>query len=104
MGLIVHNHPEHLEDEKGIHPSCRPQRTSLIAKETPTKVPVKYADFADIFTPNLASELPEHTGINDYAIKLVDANGFIRPSKLLTGAPILFDRKTNGSFWVVCRL
>ena len=75
VGLIVHNHPEYPEDEEGVHPSRRPQRTSLIAKETPTKVPVKYADFADVFSPDLASELPEHTGINDYAIELVDANG-----------------------------
>ena len=28
----------------------------------------------------------------------VDANGFIRPSKLPAGAPILFDRKSGGSF------
>ena len=102
VGLIVHNHPEYPEDEEGVHPSRRPQRTSLIAEETPTKVPVKYADFA--FSPDLASELPEHTGINDYAIKLVDANGFIKPSKLPKGAPILFDQKTNGSLLVVCQL
>ena len=52
-----------------------PQRTSLIAEETPRKVPVEYANFADVFSPDLASELPEHTGINNYAIELVDANG-----------------------------
>ena len=104
MGLIVHNHPEYPEDEEGVHPSRRPQRTSLIAEETPTKVPVEYADFANVFSPDLASELPEHTGINDYAIELVDADGFIRPSKLPTGSPILFDRKTNGSLSVMCRL
>ena len=59
-----------------------PQITGLIAKETPTKVPIKYADFT--FSPDLASELLKHTGINDYAIKLVDAN-FIRQFKLLAG-------------------
>ena len=42
----------------------------LIAKEAPTKVFVEYADFA--FSPDLTSELSEHTGINDHAIELVD--------------------------------
>ena len=79
-----------------VHPSRGPQIADLIAGKTPTKVPVEYADFA--FSQNLASELPEHTGINDHSIKLVDANGFIRPSKLPASAPILFDRKSDGSF------
>ena len=76
---IVRNHPEYPEYEKSVHPSRRPQRAGLIAEEAPTKVPVEYADFA--FSPDLASKLPEHTGINNYAIELVDVNGFIRPSK-----------------------
>ncbi len=93
--------------------------------ETPTKVPSKYADFADVFLLKLAAELLEHTEINDHAIELVDdwqplygpiyslgpveletlkayiennlVNGFIKPSKSLAGAPILFDKKPNGS-------
>ena len=65
-------------------------------EETPTKVPVEYADIADVFSPDLSSKLPVHTGINDYTIELIDANGFIRPSKLSTGAPILFDRESDG--------
>ena len=108
-----------------VHPSRRPQISGLIAEEAPTKVPAEYLDFADVFSPDLASELPEHTGINDHAIELVDsqqppygpiyslgpveletlkayietnlANGFIRPSKSPAGAPILFDRKSDGS-------
>ena len=91
MGLIVHNSPEYPEDEEGVHPSRRSQKTSLIAVETPTKLPVEYADFADVFSPDLASKLPKHTGINNYAIEQVNTNGFIRPSKLPTGAPILFN-------------
>ena len=78
------NCTEYLEDKEGVHPSHRPQRVGLIAEETPTKVFVQYADFA--FSPDLASELPEHTGINDHAIELVNAN-FIRPSKSPAGAP-----------------
>ena len=97
----------------------------MIAEEAPTKVPAKYSDFADVFSADLASELLKHTGINNYAIELVKgqqppygpiyslrpveiktlkayietnlANGFIRPSKSPIGAPILFDRKLNGS-------
>ena len=49
---------------------CRPQIAGLKTEEALTKVPVKYANFA--FSPDLASELPEYTVINNYAIKLVD--------------------------------
>ena len=71
-----------------VHPSRRPQIAGLIAEEARTKVPVKYADFADIFSPDLASELPEHTGINEHAIKLVDdhpSHSQVLPS-FLTGS------------------
>ena len=72
-------------------------------------------------------ELPENTSINKHAIKLQDGKqplyrpiyslrpvelktlktyiethfktGFIQPSKSLAGAPILFDKKPNGSLW-----
>ncbi len=88
-------------------------------------MPGEYADFADVFFPKLAAEPLEHTGINDYAIELVDdqqplygpiyslgpmeletlkayidnnlANGFIRPSKSPAGTSILFDKKPDGS-------
>ena len=111
-----------------IHSFQRPQISGLIVKEVLTKVPAKYSDFVNIFSLNLASELPEYTGINDYTIKLVDsqqlpygpiyslelveletlkayiktnlANGFIRPSKSLTNALILFDKKSDGFFWL----
>ena len=55
-----------------IYPSRRPQISGSITEETLIKVSVKYLDFADIFSPDLTSELFKHTGINDYAIKLVD--------------------------------
>ena len=111
--------------ELDVHPSCRPQISGLIAEKAPTKVLTEYSDFADIFSPDLASELPEHTGINNHAIELVNgqqqpygpiyslgpmeletlkayietnlANRFIRPSKSPASAPILFDWKLNGS-------
>ena len=121
-GLII---KEALIASLDVHPSRRPQISGLIAEEAPTKVSAEYSDLADVFSPDLASELPEHTGINDHAIELVEgqqppygpiyslrpveletlkayietnlANGFIKPSKSPAGAPILFDRKSDGS-------
>ncbi len=71
-------------------------------------------------------ELPENTGMNEHAIELIDGKhppygsiyalspveletlkayikthlktGFIRPSKSPAGAPILFNKKPDGSF------
>ena len=85
----------------------------------------KYADYTDVFSPDSASELPKHTSINDHFINLIDdkqppygliysleamklktlktyietnlANGFTRPSKSPTGAPIVFICKKDGS-------
>ena len=111
--------------ELDIHLFRRPQVSSLIAEKALTKVSAKYLDFADVFSPDLASELPKHTGINDHAIELVDgqqppyepfyslgpveletlkayietnlANRFIRPSKSPGDALIWFDRKSDSS-------
>ena len=97
----------------------------MIAEKAPTKVLVKYLNFADVFSPDLAFELPKHTRINDHAIELVNgqqklygpiynvglmeletlkayieinlANGFIKPSKSPTITLILFDQKSNCS-------
>ena len=110
-----------------VHPFLRLQIFDLIAKKTPIKVFAKYSDFADVFSPDLASELPKHTGINNHTIKLVNscqqlpygpiyslrlvkletlkayietnlANKFIRPSKSPTGTSILFDEKSDDFF------
>ena len=109
-----------------VHPFRRPQLFGLIIQEAPTKVLAKYSDFANVFSPDLASKLPKHTKINNPAIELVDgqqppygpiynlksveleilkafivinlANGFIRPSKSPAGAPVLFDRNSDNSF------
>ena len=58
--------------ELDVYPFRKPQLIGLIAKEASTKVPVEYADFANVFSPYLASELSKHTGINNHAIELVD--------------------------------
>ena len=113
------------DSDAEVHPLRRVQRAHLKADEAPTEVPSEYADFADVFSPKLAVELPKHTDINDHAIELVDdrqppygpiysldpveletlqtniennlANGFIRPSKSPAEAPILFNQKPDGS-------
>ncbi len=108
-----------------MHPSRKAQIAHLKVDESPSEVPDKYADLADVFSPKFATELTEHTEVNNYAIKLVNdwqppygpiynlglveleilkayiennlANGFIKPSKTPAGAPILFDKKPDGA-------
>ena len=111
-----------------VHSFRRPQISGLIAEEASPKVPTEYSDFADVFFPDLASKLLKRTRINDHTIELIDgqqppyrpiyslgpvklktlkayietnlANGFIKPSKSSAGAPILFERKSDGSLWL----
>lgn len=99
-----------------VHPSCEAQIASLNVEEV--TVPPEYSDCVDVFSKDSAAELPEHTGINDYAIDLEKdkqlpygpiyslglvgletlktyieinlASGFISPFKSPAGAPILF--------------
>ncbi len=106
-----------------MHPLKRAQIAHLKVDEASIKVPSKYADFVDIFSPNLAVELLKHTKINNHAIELVDdrqppygsiyslglvkletlkvyiknnlANGFIRSSKSPAGTPILLRQKAK---------
>ena len=80
------------------HPSCRPQEAGLIAKETPTKVPHKYANFADVFSLDLASKFPKHTKINDHVINLEEANGFMRLSKSLAIIPFCLSESWTDFF------
>lgn len=48
------------------------QITCLKANKVFTSVPSKYANFADVFSENLAAKLPKHTKINNHAINLVE--------------------------------
>ena len=114
--------------EMTIHPAWASQIVALTQDEAPTKVPPKYADYADVFSFDLAMELSENTGINKHAIKRQDGKqppygpiyslrlveletlktyikthlktGFIQPSKSSVGTPILFDKKRDGSLWL----
>ena len=111
--------------ELAIHPSRAPMLAALQQDKAPTEIPSEYIDYADVFSPDLAMELPENTGINEHAIELVESKQppygpiyslgpveletlkayietllktrFIRPSKCLAVASILFDKKPNGS-------
>ena len=58
--------------ESDVYPFCRAQIAALVANEALTSIPTEYSDFANVFSLKLALELPEHTGINEHAIKLVD--------------------------------
>ncbi len=108
-----------------VYLSRKAQIAHLKADNTPSKVPSEYADSANVFSPKLVVELPEHTGINDHIIELVDnrqylydliyslnpieietlkaylkynrANGFIRPFKSPIGVPIFYDKKPDSS-------
>ena len=55
-----------------VYPLRKPQISDLIAKKALTKVPAEYLDFANVFSPDLASKLPEYTGINKHTIKLIE--------------------------------
>ena len=108
-----------------VHPSWEPQISGFIAKRASTKVLTEYSDFVDVFSPDLAMELLEHTKINTHAIDPEEgkqspyrpiysqgpveletlktyietnlSNSFIRFSKSPADAPILFDKKPNES-------
>ena len=109
-----------------IHPAYTAPIAALKQDEAPTKVPPKYADYADVFLFNLAMKLPENISINEHTIELEKdrqlhyrpiytlepANlktlktyikthpktGFIGPFKFLAFALILFNKKPDGSF------
>lgn len=98
----------------------------MIANKALISIFTKYSDFVNIFFLKLDLVLPEYTGINDYAIRLVFeqqllyesiyspglieletlktyikinvANGFIKPSKFLAKVFIFFDQKSDRSF------
>ena len=98
----------------------------LLAKKV--TISAKYSDFTNVFSKILANILLDQTGVNEHVIKIENdkqlpyrliyslesvklktlktyiktnlANNFIRTSKLPVGAPILFIRKPNHSFYL----
>lgn len=108
-----------------LHLLQKAQIAHLKAGKASAKISSQYADFANVFSPKLAIELPKHININNHVIKLVDdwqlpygsiyslgpvesetwkdyiknnlANSFIRPSKYLAGAYIFFNKISKRS-------
>ncbi len=102
------------------------QIAALQWNKVPTKILAKYSDYADVFFPELAMELPENMEMNEYDIELIDGKqpsygpiyafslveletlkayieihlktGFIRPFKSPADTPILFDKKPDDNF------
>ena len=58
--------------ELAIHPSQAPLLAALEQDKAPTEIPLEYVNYADVFSPDLAIELPENTGINEHAIELIE--------------------------------
>ena len=111
-----------------IHLLRAAQILALVQDEAPTKVPPKYGNYTNVFSFELAIELPENTGINEHAIELQEGKqlpygliyslgpvelkplktyikiyfktGFIQPFKSPASALILFDKKPDGSLWL----
>ncbi len=123
--FIVHVDALSVDSGDEVQSLQKAQIGHLKADEALIEVLCEYIDFADVFLPKLVAELPEHTRINDHAIKLVDdqqlpygpiyslgpveletlkayiennlASGFIRPFKSPAGEPNVFDRKPDSS-------
>ncbi len=55
-----------------MHPLKRAQIAYMKIDEAASKVPSKYTDFVNVFSPKLTAELLEYTEFNDHVIKLVD--------------------------------
>ncbi len=111
--------------ELSIHPSRVAQIAALQWDKASTEIPAEYSDYADVFSSDLAIELPKNTGMNEHAIELIEGKqppygpiytlspvelvtlkayiethlkiGFIWPFKSLVGVSILFNKKLDGS-------
>ena len=122
--IVLFKSPSNIQ-KYDVHPSCKVQIAASMANKALTSILTKYSDFADVFSPELASELLEHIEIKDHAIKFVDdweppygliynlrsveletlktyieinlANSFMRLSKSPVKPPIFYDKKPNGS-------
>ncbi len=102
----------------------KPTLAALQWDKAPTEIPSEYSDYADVFSANLAMELPKNREMNEYAIELIKSKrplygpiyslepveletlktyiethlktGFIRPFKSPAGAPVFFYKKPDG--------
>ena len=56
-----------------IYPSQALLLAALQKDKAPTKIPTKFADYANFFSPDLAMELPKTISMNERAIELVES-------------------------------
>ena len=110
-----------------VHSKKQAHVRALLFDEAFTEVLAEYSDYSNIFSAKNAAELLKNIGINEYVIKLEEnkqpsfvpiyslepveletlktyikinlANDLIRPSKSSAKVSILFDRKSNRSFY-----
>lgn len=60
-----------ISQDSDIHPFCRAYIALIKGDEAPIFLSLKYTDFIDVFSKNLATKLPKHIKINNYAINLI---------------------------------
>ena len=58
------------EAHNGAQIQNKAQVGALLFDKAPTEVPAEYSDYSNVFSAEIAAELPENTGINEHAIKL----------------------------------
>ncbi len=58
--------------ELSIYPFQAAQIAALWWDKAPTEIPAKYSDYTNVFSSDLAMELPENTGMNEHAIELIE--------------------------------
>ena len=108
-----------------VYTSCRAHMVLLMVDKTSGSILFKYTNLIDVFSKDLAVELSEYIGINDFTIKLIErhqlsykssyilrpielkalktyiktylANNFLKLSKFSISAPILLIKKPNYS-------
>ena len=117
-----------IKAQSGVQIKDGAQVGALLFDKAPTEVLAEYSDYSNVFSAENTAELSENTGMNEHAITQEKgkqppfgliyslspveletlktyietnlANGFIHSFKSPTGAPILFDRKPDGSFYL----
>ncbi len=70
--FIVHVAALNVDSDDKVYLSKKAQIAQVKVDEASAKVPSKYPDFADIFSPKLDVELSKQMRINDHAIEFVD--------------------------------
>ncbi len=77
--FVVHVATLEISTTMPIHPSRASQLwddpaqvAALQWDKIPTEIPAEYSDYSNVFSSDLAIELPENTGMNKHAIKLIE--------------------------------